>query len=455
MLEKIRESRILTEKGALYKEIGLFTLPCMLELMLFSMISVVNLAMVGRLGALALTAVGLSTQPVNISLAAFQAFNVGATALIARFTGAGNIHNARKVMVQSLQVSILLALAVSVPLYVFARQVVEFMGAQPEAAPLAATYMRFMAAGTVFQAVPLTVSSLLRGAGDSKTPMKINVLANIINVVLGYLFIYGPGIFPAWGVFGAGVAATGAKVVSSVLAVTLLFTTRLPVRLDRSVRPGLDGEMILRIVRIGSASALEQIILRVGFFIYTRSIAGLGTLAFAAHHICLNISGLSTNLGQALGMASTSFTGRSLGAGKPSKAMEYVKELELTALILSLGVSLAFVLFGRNIAMIYTDDPGVLKALIPVLAVLAVINPAQNTLLVLSGSLKGAGDTKWPLLTSLLGLSVIRIPLVLLLLKYTDLGLKGAWIAAAAEKYLSYLLFRFRYDRGGWKTLAI
>lgn len=438
-----------------YRDIISFTLPCLAELFLFSLISVVNTIMVGRLGAAALSSVGLSNQPVRISIALFQAFNIGATAMVARYTGAGDYDKARKVIVQTMGLSVVTGLFISIPFFIFAPQIVQLMGAKADTAGPALVYMRFMAAGTLFQVIPLAVSSLMRGAGDSKYPMYINILANVINVILGYIFIYGPGPFPAWGVFGAGLAATSAKVISSVLAILLLFRTPLPVVLKGKTSLKPDRKILAGIWGIGSSAAAEQVVTRGGFLLYTRMISELGTIPFAAHQVLLTVSNLSTNLGQALGMASSSFTGRHLGARREDLAESYTKTLINIALVLSVAVSLVFLFLGRELSSVFTTDKAVLTLLVPMMVLLAIINPAQNTQLVYSGAIKGAGDTRWPLFVSLVGLIFVRLPLVYLFIRHLGWGVSGAWIATAADKFIGYFLLNLRFRKGSWKGVKI
>lgn len=240
-----------------------------------------------------------------------------------------------------------------------------------------------------------------------------------------------------------------------MLAVLLLFKTGLPVKLNGPVKLGWDKQILKGITGIGSSSAIEQFVLRSGFFLYTRMIADLGTVAFAAHQIALTVSNLSTNLGQALGMASSSFTGHHLGAKKPDHAVSYVITLHFSALILSAVVTIIFLFSGDRMARLFTTDLSVIDIFAPILIVLAVINPAQNTFLVYSGAIKGARDTRWPLFVSLIGLIFVRIPLVFISVHYLRWGLTGAWIATAVEKYLGYGLLRIRFSRGKWKDIRI
>lgn len=442
-------------KNNQYFEISNFILPCITELFLFSMISVVNLIMVGKIGPEAISAVGLTGQPVNMSLAVFQSFNVGATALVARYVGAKKYDQARNVVIQTLQISFLIGLFLTIPVFVLSRKIVLLIGANSDSVNDATIYMKFMAIGIIFQVVPLAISSLFRGAGDSKSPMIINIIANIVNVFLGYILIFGHFGFPRLGIYGAGLSATIAKIIQTFIAIVLLFKTKLKIRLDFNITLGFDKVILSKIFFIGSSSAIEQIILRVGFFLYTRTIANLGTIDFAAHQICLNISGLSTNFGHALGMASTSFTGRFLGSNKRELLGEYIKKLIVIGILISCVVSLVFIYKGHTVASFYTKDLTIINKLVPIMIILSFINPAQNCVLVLSGALKGAGETRWPLLTSLLGLLVIRLPLVFILVTHLKLGLYGAWIATLLDKYVSLIILTFGFIKGSWRDRDI
>lgn len=427
------------------KSITVFTIPCLLELIFLSMLSLVSLAMVGSIGAEAISAVGLTAQPLNISLAIFQAFNVGATAIFAGSFGAKKYNYSKEILNQTIQLAIVMGLIIAIPAHLFSKEIVWIMGASEDSVKLAKTYMEFMAIGLPFQIITLALTSLYRGAGNSKLPMVMNISANIINAFLGYLFIFGKLGFPEMGVYGAGLASLLAKITSTLIGFTGLKTIGFDIFLDRKDFFSFKKGIIKKIVSIGSASAIEQFILRFGFFLYTRTVADLGTIVFAAHQICLNISNLSTNFGHAIGMASTSFTGRLLGAGNVKESKLYINTLFKIGLIISLFIIISFLFWGEPIIGLYTSDIEITEILLPVFIVLAIISPAQNSLLVYSGAFKGAGDTKWPLLTTLVGLIGIRLPLVYLLVKVFPMGLMGAWIATAAEKYIALFFYMIRY----------
>lgn len=455
MAEDINSIEREMNKAELRKAILLFSGPIVAELMLMSLISIVNLSMVGHLGAYAISAVGLTNQPVFISIAVFQAFNIGATALVARFIGAGESENAKRVVIQTLLMSVLSGLLLAVSGFIFSRQIVLLMGAKPDTVEHAAMYMRYMSVGMLFQSVPTAVSSILRGAGESKAPMRFNMISNIINAAVGYVLIYGIWFFPEMGLQGAAVAATLAKVVCCGLSIYSLITCGLPVAVTLKDNYRLNFSMLKRIANIGLSAAGEQLALRIGFLLFTKIVADLGTAAFAAHQVCLSITGLASNAVMGFSTAASSYTGRSLGAKRPDLAVKYCDEIRRMGLVLSLSVAVLFCFFGYQLSRIFTSDTSVLTMAALVLKIAAVITPFQNSHMILTGCLRGAGDTKWPLANAIIGTVFVRLTVAFALVRYFHLGLSGAWVAALIDQAIRSVFMLYRYRNGGWKQLSV
>lgn len=442
-------------KSELRKTILAFTWPCMGELVLISLISIVNMSMVGHLGAYAISAVGLTTQPTFISIAVFQSFNVGATALVARFIGAKEYDKAKNVVIQALLFAIFSGILLSIAAFVFSRQIVIFMGAQQDTLAYANLYMKYMAAGMFFQSVPTAVTSVLRGAGDSKSPMRFNIIANIVNILVGLTLIYGFWKLPALGIHGAAIAATLAKLASCLLSIYAIFNSKLPIVITVKDRFRLDTVMLKRIVNIGFAAAGEQFAMRVGFIIYSKIVADLGTISFAAHQICISVVAVSFNIGQAFGLAATSFMGRYLGSKKPEIAQAYCKELRRLAMIASIILSAGFFFGGYGIARIFTTDIDVIVTSAFLMKLIVLMTPAQNSQLVIAGGLRGAGDTKWPMFAAIGGVILVRVPLVIILIKGLHYGVGAAWVAAVIDQYVRSAIVYIRFVRGKWKALQV
>ncbi len=437
------------------KKIISFIWPCMLELFLISMVSIVNLIMVGHLGAYAISAVGLTTQPVFISIAAYQALNIGSTALVSRFVGGKDYKSAKLVVTQTLIISIISGIALSLLGFFFSHSIVSAMGAQDDTIYYADLYMKYMAVGVIFQSIPTAVSALLRGAGCSRPSMYFNIVSNIVNIVLGYIFIYGAWQIPALGVQGAAIASTIAKFVACIMSIYTIFCQKHILRITPKELLIINISMIKRILRVGLGAAGEQLILRVGVLVFTMIVTGLGTIPFAAHQIGISIIGFTYNISQPFGIASASFVGRSLGAGKYEMAEKYTAKIRKIGFAVSILISAIIFVFSKEIASLYTNDTHVIEFATGILKIIAIIMPAQSSQLTLTGSLRGAGDTKWPLISTTCGTIGIRMILGAVFVKVFSWGLTGAWVAVAVDQFVRSMVIYFRYKYGNWQHLSI
>lgn len=429
--------------------------PTVVEQLLVTLFGMVDMMMVGTVGPMAIAAVGLTNQPMFLALAAFQALNVGTTALVARFVGAGDIKEANATIRQSLLVVVSLGGIATALVYIFAEPMVRFMGAEEEALAYATTYLKVIGLGLLPQTVGMSVTAVLRGAGDTKTPMRFNIIANIFNVVGNYLLIGGHFGFPTWGVFGAAFATTLSRVIGCALALHVIFNGRslLHISLRDKFVPRWD--LIKRFVRVGFPSMLEQLLMRFGNIVFTKTVSGLGMVTYAAHQIGMNIQSLSFTPGHGFGMAATSLVGRSLGEKRPDNAEKYGWETRKAGQYVAVTMSLIFFFGGPYIASLYTDDPAVIATTAMVLKVSAFIQPFQSSQFILAGALRGAGDTRWPLISTFIGVAGIRALLAVLFVNVFNLGVIGAWYALLIDQGARSLVVYWRYNSKHWQKAKV
>ena len=195
--------------------------------------------------------------------------------------------------------------------------------------------------------------------------------------------------------------------------------------------------------------------MRVGIMIFVKVVAGLGTITFAAHQICLSILGLSFTPGQAFGISAASLIGRSLGEGKPDKADEYGKEARRIGSIISSIMAVILFVFGPELVSLYTSNPEIIKKSSNALKIIAIVQPFQSSQLILAGALRGAGDTVWPLVSTFIGIIGIRVVLAYILVSKLGLGLSGAWIAVFVDQFIRWVLIYSRYRTGKWKYIKL
>ena len=427
--------------------------PSLVEMALVTFVNMADMIMVGRLGPSAIAAVGLTNQPVFFAMAAFIALNVGTTAVIARAIGAGEGDVANEAMRQSLMLVIIMGFAVSVLGFVFARNLLSFMGAEADVLPLGVSYMKIIASGCVFMVVSMSLTAALRGAGDTVSPMKANMVANITNVIGNYLLIYGKFGFPKLGVPGAALATTIARIIAFTLLLRVVVIGNSHLHLTGPFKFNLP--LLKRIIHVGMPSALEQIILRGGQLTYVRIVASFGTTVIAAHQIGINITSLSFMPGMAFAIAATTLVGQGLGAGMPEVAEDWARETRRMGTIVSCCMALVFILFGKYIAMLYTDDPEVIARTAVVLRILGFVQPAQSTQFILAGGLRGAGDTRWPLYSTAIGVWGFRVAVGYLLAVVMGMELVGAWLGMAVDQLARSVIIALRFKSGKWKLSEV
>ncbi len=429
--------------------------PSVVEQLLIQLFSMVDMMMVGGVGPAAIAAIGLTNQPVFLAMAAFMALNVGTTALVARFVGAGDVEEANTAARQSLIIITVLGLLATIMLYSFAEPVVLFMGAEEDAIGYALTYLRMIALGFIPQTIGMSVTAMLRGSGDTRTPMRYNLIANLVNVVGNILLINGYLGFPRWGVFGAALATTIGRVVGMILALHAISSGKSILRISLKDKFAPRFDLIQRIIKVGAPAMLEQLVMRFGMVTYTRVVSGLGTMVYAAHQIGMNIVGLSFTPGMGFGMAATSLVGRSLGRKRPDWAETYGWQTRRIGTMVATFMGFVFFFGGGYLAALYTDDPDVIKNAATALKIIALVQPLQSTQFILAGALRGAGDTRWPLISTLVGVVFVRVALATLFVNVLDWNLPGAWLAMAIDQCTRSMFIYFRYRSGHWKTARV
>lgn len=437
------------------REVLAFSWPVLTELLLMSFISIINLMLVGRLGPEAISIVGLSNQPVLIFMAMFQAFTVGATALVSRAIGAEDRVEAQSVAVQTVLLSSVISLGIAGLGILSAEQILKGMGAHEALLQEGTPYMMYMAVAFAFQGLPTSVAAILRGAGETAAPMRYNVISHLVHVGLGVILIQGTPGWPGWGLEGAAIASVVARAVAYVLAVRALLSPALPFGLQARTLVRWDRPILDRIARVGISAAGEQLFSRLGLLLYTRIVAELGTVAVAAHQINLTVSSLALNAVTALGAAASSFVGRSLGKQQPDEGARYWREALFQGHIVSVLLTLLFFFAGIPLSALFTDSKEVIVLSAMVLKINAIISLPQSVFTVVAGGLRGAGDTRYPMMAAAIGSLCVRVGLATVFVLWLDMGLMGAWYAALLDQMIRAILIYRRYMTERWRTQRV
>lgn len=435
--------------------------PVLIELLMGSLFGMVDMMMLGwiadkALSAASVAAVGITNQPMLIGLSLAQALNVGGTAMIARYVGAKQPHKVESVLKHVILLNlILLAIPLSFFGILYAEQIMVFMGAQADTVAAGSTYFRIVFVGFVFQTFNMSITAALRGIGETKAPMMINVRANFLNVIGNSLLIYGLLFFPRLGVTGAGISTTLSQVVASVLMIRYLKKKDSPLQVNFLKKFRYNKTVIQNLIRIGIPASLESLALRIGILFFVRIVAGLGTVVYASHQIALSILGLSFNPGQAFGIAASSMVGRSLGSKNLQLAEDYAKETRKIGSLISTLMAVIFFFFGPQLVGLYTSDPVIIANASGALKIIALVQPFQSSQLILAGALRGAGDTVWPLVATFVGVFGFRVILSHVFVNIMGLGLIGAWYAVFADQFIRWTFVYGRFRTNKWKHVKI
>ena len=384
-----------------------------------------------------------------------MAMNVGATALIARAKGAGDQERANRVLQAILLTAIFSAIA-AVFGYLNSETMIKFMGAADEQTLAGGTiYLKIQMAGLVFFALTSTFTAALRGVGNSRIAMTYNLISNVVNVVFNYCLIYGKFGFPRWEVAGASLATAIGQTAAFVMALIVVLRGRHYVHLQLRAGFKPDFKLIKSIVNIGFPAMIEQLLMRAGAIMYVKTVASLGTVAYATHQIGMNIQALSFMNGQAFAVSATSLVGQSLGKKRPDMAQAYARRTRLLGMMVSIFLGITFFFFGRRIVSWYTKDTEVIAMGAQILKLVALIQPFQSSQFILAGALRGAGDTRAIAVIIFITVLLVRPSLAVININVFHWGLMGAWLALVTDQILRSTLVLLRYNSGKWKSIRV
>lgn len=439
----------------IYSTLIKFSWPAALEAMLVGFISFADSIMVGKISSDAIAAVGVTNQPRFIFFAVFFALNVGVTAIVSRRKGEGDGEGANRCMGQAFTLCVALGIVLCALALIFARPLISFAGAGEDIIDDAVDYFRITMVGLSFTSLMMVINAAQRGVGDTRTAMVTNLTANTVNIILNYFLINGIWIFPRLGVRGAAIATLTGNITGFLIALWAARKKNSFLRLTLKNCMSFNIKDLKLITGISSSAAVEQLFIRIGFFVYAMLVAKLGTDAFATHQICMSIINLSFCVGDGLGMGASALVGQGLGQRRPDLSAVYGKVSQRIGVLISAVLVMIFVFGGRLLMMLFTKETDIVETGVKLLYIVAVSSPVQISNVIYTGCLRGAGDTKFAAVSSFISIGVLR-PLFTYLFCYTfGLGLIGAWLSLLADQVTRFTFSVVRFNRGKWKSIRI
>lgn len=459
----MRKSNSDAGKRALLVTILALAWPTMLEQALNTAVQYVDAAMVGRLGPSATAAVGVTTTINWMIGSTVSALGVGFLSFIARAYGANDQERAARVSSQAVLAVLFSGLLFTVLPLALHRQVPRWMQAAPEIRETAGRYFFILYTPMLMRAATIIFGTALRAAGDTKTPMRVGLLVNAVNVTLNYLLIYPthtvspfglrftvPGA--GWGVVGAAVASAIAFAVGGAGITIALW--RHPVISPRGQKLRPDWEILRPCLRVALPATLQRFGTSFGYVAFAAMINALGTVPLAAHSIANTVESAFYVPGYGMQTAAATLTGNAFGA----RDRQRMRDLARMLLALEIGMMLLsgtlLFLFAPGMMGLFTADAAVIALGATVLRMVAVSEPFYGVAIILEGMLQGIGDTVTPFLFNILGMWGVRIAGTFLCTRVLGLGLVAAWGCMIAHNLLLFSLLGIHYWRGKWDPLS-
>ena len=452
---KGRDVTLLDSAGGLRRAVLTLAVPVIMEQLLNMAVMLVDTWLVGHLGASALAAAGLANQVVMLVSAIFMAIATGSTALVARRIGARDQSRANHALGQSIILGVVMG-GVAMGLgIVFAYQTIAWLGAAPDVVEQGGNYLIVSSSSLILLAVLNIGNAALRGAGDTRMPMIIMAVVNVVNIVAAYSLIHGAAGLPALGVAGSAWGGSIARGVGGLLVLGVLLSGRRVLRLTGRNVVRVDLREMGRIVNIGVPAGLEQAAMRLAQLVFVTFITGLGTAAYAAYQVGITALSIAFMPGFAFAVSATTIVGQGLGMRRPDLSEAGARESwRLATLVMIVMGAVAF-LFPEFLLRVFTDDAAVIEVGTLPLRVAAFGMPGLAASMVFSGGLRGAGDTWWPLLITATSLWLVRTFGGGALVNLFGLGMVGAWVAVDIDMTVRGVLFWWRFRLGRWKLIRL
>jgi len=429
-------------------------LPVLAEQLLSFCVSFFDVYLSGRLNTEATTAIGLAAYVSWLASMISSLIGTGTAALVARAVGRGDWHEARQLAARSLLLAFVLGVGLMLTLWSGASFFTQMLGIQGAARTGVIEYLRFDAFGQLFACMTLVSAAALRGAGDMKTPLVVLGVTNLVNILVSSLCTFGYGPIPALGMRGIVLGTVLAQAVGFLLMLTILLRglSKLHVQWHDLQ---WHRETTARVMRIGGPAALDGLITFTGHFLFLMVIsrlspAGFDGPTFAAHIIGVRIEAISYLPAVAWGAASASLAGRYLGAGQPDLARRTGHIAVRQFLRYSACITVLFYIAAPAIYHGMHSDPAVAAAGVPAFRWMAAYQIPTTTLIIYMLTLRGAGDTRFPLWCALISILGVRVPVAWLGGIWFQQGLTGAWFGMGADNTLRMLLISWRYRAGHW-----
>lgn len=441
-------------KGSINRAIVLLSIPMILEMVMESLFAVVDAFFVAKIGVEAIATVGLTETVITLVYSVAIGLSMAATAMIARRIGENDPEEAAKASVQAIIITLFLSAIIGVLGVIYAEEVLRFMGGDDSLIASGKSYTQLMLGGNVVIMLLFLLNGIFRGAGNASIAMSALWIANISNIILDPLLIFGIGPFPEMGVTGAAVATNIGRGIGVAFQIIILLRGIGLIKIFRR-HLVVNFKIITRILNVAWTGTFQFLISSASWIVMMRIIAQFGSEAVAGYTIAIRIIIFTILPSWGLANAAATLVGQNLGAKQPQRAETSVWRAAFLNMVFLATVSVIFIIGAPFFIGIFTSEPAVVEAGVMSLRIICLGYIFFAYGMVLSQAFNGAGDTRTPTIINFVAFWLVEIPLGYLLAIGFGYGLAGVCFAIAGAETLQAVICIIVFKRGKWKSVEI
>jgi putative MATE family efflux protein len=440
--------------GSIDKAIFMLSIPMILEMSMESLFAVVDAFYVSRLGVDALATVSLTESVLTLVYSLAIGLSMGATAMVARRVGEGDIPAAAKAGVQAIYLAVGISIAISVVGLFFSENILGLMGASESVIASGSGYTRWMLGGNITVMLIFLINAIFRGAGDASLAMRVLILSNALNIILDPIFIFGFGPIPAFGVEGAAIATTIGRGIGVLYQISHLVYGKGLIKIHRQNMP-IDFGLIGRLIKVSAGGTGQFIIASASWIFLVRIVSAFGSEALAGYTIAIRVIVFAILPAWGMANAAATLVGQNLGAGQPERAEQSVWRTGFFNMLFMVFITVTFMTLAKPIVELFTTEAVVLASATQCLQIVAIGYIFYAYGMVVAQSFNGAGDTRTPTILNFFAFWMFQIPLAYVLAITLSMGPKGVYIAIVVAESVLAIVGIMIFRRGKWKTVKI
>lgn len=434
------------------EKLNLFSLtwPIFLEMLLFTLMGIVDTLMLSKLADEAVAGVGTANQFIHVTILIMEVIGNGASIVVAQYIGSRRLNEVPKITAVAIFMNLVFGLALSILFVLFSKQMMIAMNLHGDVLMYAEQYLIIIGGGIFLQALINATAAIVRVHSFTKQAMYVSLGMNIVHIILNYVLIFGKFGAPELGVQGAAISSVISRGLALIVFFWLLYRV-LEVKIKWRDYVALPMEYIKKIFKIGIPAALEQVLYQTCQILLMYFVTYISAEALAARQYAYNISMFTYLFAMAIGAGTAIIVGRYVGAGRKDEAYDQVWRSVRWAMGFTLVMVAVVIIFREPFMRIFTDNEEVVKIGASVLVLSILLETGRTVNITIINTLRAAGDATFPLMLGIVSMLCMSVPLGYFLVFHLDMGLPGIWLAIAADEWFRAIVVMIRWKSRKWE----